>query len=120
MSLKKIENINALEPLAYKAVRKRLGLSQRELAELLGLTRHAVQMKETGRTPISKMDTLTLSYLESVIDREELLGVADSLQAACVAVERYASNAKLRALETPIVDILANSKPVGSTKGGAA
>lgn len=118
MSLKKIENINTLSPTEYKVVRKRLGLSQRELAELLGLTRHAVQMKETNRTPISKMDTLTLSYLESVIDREELLGVADSLQAACVAVERYASNAKLRVLETPIVDIL--EKPVGSIcpKGG--
>lgn len=105
MSPEEIENINVLSPNGLKTLRKRLGLKQAEAASALGVSSNAYCKKEMGLRSISRADTLAMLYLESLADRETLFGVSDALQAACVAVERYASNAKLRAL---------------SPKGGAA
>lgn len=50
-------------PAKLRAARRRLGLSQREMAEALGLSREAIQTMEYGTRPIERRTDLALRYL---------------------------------------------------------
>lgn len=50
-------------PDKLKAARKRLGISQRALAEALGLSREAIQTMEYGTRPIERRTDLAIRYL---------------------------------------------------------
>jgi DNA-binding XRE family transcriptional regulator len=53
-----------MTPALFKALRARLGLTQAELAEKLGVERNTVNRWEMGLLPIQKITELAVKYLE--------------------------------------------------------
>ena len=52
-----------MTPAQCKAVRKKLGTTQTELAKALGVTQVTVAYWETGKRPILKLTTLAIEHL---------------------------------------------------------
>jgi transcriptional regulator with XRE-family HTH domain len=49
----------------FKAARERLGLTQAELADILGKAMSTISRYETGDIPIPKLAELAMAYLET-------------------------------------------------------
>lgn len=56
----------------YRAVRERLGLTQGELADLLGVRLNTIYRREAGTFPITKEIEMALMYLEGTLRKREL------------------------------------------------
>lgn len=53
-----------MTPTEFRALRERLGLSQGELAKLIGIDRNSVWRKEHGQRAITERDVIMLKQLE--------------------------------------------------------
>jgi transcriptional regulator with XRE-family HTH domain len=53
-----------MTPTIYKELRQQIG-KQREVAEMLGLTRQVISLREHGGTPIKKEAEIAIRFLAS-------------------------------------------------------
>ena len=60
-----------MQPEGLKALRMQAGLSQAELAELIGMSRVKVGLMERGEAPIEKRTELAVRYVVEVIFGEK-------------------------------------------------
>ena len=60
-----------MHPEAYRALRKRTGLSQTGAAAELGVNRCTISHRETGRDPISREAELAMRYVALMAAKEE-------------------------------------------------
>jgi len=60
-----------MQPEGLKALRMQAGLSQAELAELIGMSRVTVGLMERGEAPIEKRTELAVRYVVEVIFGEK-------------------------------------------------
>lgn len=54
-----------MTPADLRAFRKRLGLTQTEAAEAMGLTKQAIYLYESGRNPIPRLVELACEAIEA-------------------------------------------------------
>lgn len=60
-----------MQPEGLKALRMQAGLSQVELAELIGMSRVTVGLMERGEAPIEKRTELAVRYVVEVLFGEK-------------------------------------------------